>query len=63
MAPIETRPELMTVTDIAATLRCSRQTVYNLMHAGRLRTVKFGERNRVLRRDLDAYLSSLEEVR
>jgi len=58
--PIPAEVQLLTIADVARALRCSRQTVYDEARAGRLRMVRFGERRRVLRRDLDAYLSGLQ---
>ena len=37
-------PPLMTIADTMAYLQCSRQHVYDLISAGRIRTYKIGRR-------------------
>jgi len=49
-------PELLTVLEAAAVLRCNRQRVYDLISSGRLAKVKDGSRTLIRRVDLDAYL-------
>jgi excisionase family DNA binding protein len=62
--PTHIARDLLTVRDVGTALGCSRTTVYRLLSSGQLRSVRFGERQRVLRRDLAAYLDSLaNEVR
>lgn len=48
--------EIFTVPEAAAFLRVSRQQIYNLINAGLLKSVIVGERTRVRRTDIDAYL-------
>lgn len=47
---------LMTIPETAAYLKVSRDKVYLLIRAGKLRAVTVGERMRVHPTDLDAYL-------
>ncbi len=56
--------ELLTVDEAAAQLRISRRSVWNLIAAGRLRTVHpTPGRTLVTRRELDAYVASLDSRR
>jgi excisionase family DNA binding protein len=50
-------PEYLKVDEAAAYLRCSRQRIYDLSSAGRLRVRKDGSRSLFKRSDLDAYLA------
>ena len=44
------------VTEVAATLRVSRMSVYRLIHSGELEAVRFGRNFRVPEQAVNAYL-------
>lgn len=44
---IEVKPLLLTVEEAALKLRCGRSTIYNLMDAGALPSVKIGNLRRI----------------
>ena len=46
--------ETLTAEEVARYLRVSRQTVYNLIHAGKIPFFKVGNKVRVKRADLEA---------
>ena len=46
----------LTVSEVAATLRVSKMSVYRLIHSGELEAVRFGRSFRVAEKDLDNYL-------
>jgi excisionase family DNA binding protein len=48
---------LLTVTEVAATMRVSNMTVYRLIKGGELRALRVGKNYRVLESDLARYLS------
>ena len=53
-------PMMLSVADVAAELRCGRDTVYALLSSGRLPSVLVGERLRRIRRpDLERYVAGL----
>ena len=55
---------LLSVPEVAAELGCGRDTVYALLSAGLLPSVRVGARlRRVRRQDLHAYVASLEPSR
>ena len=55
---VEVFDQYLTVAEIAKTLRLNGQTVRNMIDRGELRAVRVGQRRvRVLRSDLDAFLS------
>lgn len=54
-----TPPQALTTDQVARELNLSRSTVTTLIGRGQLASVKIGGARRVLRRDLDAYLSAL----
>ena len=55
--------ELLTLEEVALTLRCSLRSVQRLVREGRIRTVRpVGTRRRVERRELEAYVASLRRV-
>jgi excisionase family DNA binding protein len=57
--PVEVFDDYLTIAEIAKTLRLNQQTVRNMDDRGELRAVRVGHRRvRVLRSDLDAFLSS-----
>ena len=48
---------LLTVGEVAATMRVSNMTVYRLIKSGELRAVRVGKAYRILEDDVDAYLA------
>jgi excisionase family DNA binding protein len=48
--------KFLKVSEVAATLRVSRMSVYRLIHAGDLEAVRFGRNFRVPQPAMDAYL-------
>lgn len=48
--------KLYSLIEVAKILRVTRQTVYNQVHAGRLKAVKVGKEYRVTDEDLQAYI-------
>lgn len=50
---------LLTVKEVALVLRVSRSTVYELMYAGVLLSVKIGTCRRIRRCDLEDYVQNL----
>ncbi|ATL29389.1 helix-turn-helix domain-containing protein [Streptomyces formicae] len=53
---------LYTPREAASVLRFGRSTVYELMAAGALKYVKQGRSRRIKRRDLEAFVDSLESL-
>ena len=51
------RARLLTVAEVAGLLRVSNMTVYRLLKAGELPSVRIGKSFRVREDDLDAYLA------
>ena len=47
---------VLTVAEVAKTVRVSERTVWRELKAGRLRGTRFGGQWRILKRDLEAYL-------
>lgn len=52
------RPRFLTVAEVAAQLRVSTMTVYRLLKAGQLASVRVGRSYRVREEDVDRYLAS-----
>ena len=50
--------QLMTVTEVADTLRVSTMTVYRLVSSGELPGLRIGRNIRIRTRDLDAFLAA-----
>lgn len=48
---------LLTVAEVAETLRVSNMTVYRLIKAGDLTAIRVGKNYRIRAADLDAYLA------
>jgi excisionase family DNA binding protein len=48
---------LLTVGEVAATLRISNMTVYRLIKSGQLAAVRVGKNYRIRESDVDGYLS------
>lgn len=53
--------KLLTVNEVAATLRLSRRTVYQMVRDGDLVAVKFGRRTLFRRAMLDALITAHEQ--
>jgi excisionase family DNA binding protein len=49
--------ELLTVNEVAVTLRVSKMTVYRLIHAGRLAAIRVGQSLRLPRGSVDAFVT------
>ena len=56
-APAATLPSLVTVDDVRAALKCSRQTVYNLVARGQLHAIKLGSAVRFKSDDVLAFIN------
>jgi excisionase family DNA binding protein len=54
---------VLTVAEVADTLRVSSMTVYRLVKAGELPALRIGKNIRIRTTDLDAYLASGDVVR
>ena len=52
------RARFLTVAEVAAQLRVSTMTVYRLIKAGQLASVRVGKSYRVREEDVDRYLAS-----
>ena len=52
------RARFLTVAEVAAQLRVSTMTVYRLLKAGQLASVRVGKSYRVREEDVDRYLAS-----
>ena len=52
------RARFLTVAEVAAQLRVSTMTVYRLIRAGQLASVRVGKSYRVREDDVDRYLAS-----
>ena len=48
---------LLTVAEVAATMRVSNMTVYRLIKAGELAALRVGKNYRIRESDVDAYLA------
>lgn len=53
------QPLLLTPQAVAAVLSCSRTTVYELLGAGELRSVKIGRSRRIPRTSVELYVERL----
>lgn len=49
---------LLTVAEVADSLRVSNMTVYRLIKRGQLGAIRVGKNYRIRQRDLDAYLNA-----
>ena len=58
MAQSHTGAHFLTVAEVAALLRVSTMTVYRLIKAGELASVRVGKSYRVTEDDVDRYLAS-----
>lgn len=50
--------EVLTVTDVAKLLKCSRTVAYELVMSGQIASFKIGKLRRVRRSDVDTWLAS-----
>ena len=50
---------LLTVSEVAATMRVSNMTVYRLIKSGELPAIRLGKTYRVLESEVERYLSGL----
>jgi excisionase family DNA binding protein len=57
VAENEARSQFVTVAEVAAQLRVSNMTVYRLIQAGDLPSVRVGRSYRIREDDVDRYLS------
>lgn len=57
MATGASRPKLLTVTEVAEMLRVSNMTVYRLIKAGELGSLRVGKSVRLREDDVDRYLA------
>ncbi len=57
MAQSSPRARFLTVAEVAAILRVSTMTVYRLIKAGELPTVRVGKSYRLREDDVDAYVA------
>jgi excisionase family DNA binding protein len=55
---IDTRARFLTVAEVAALMRVSTMTVYRLIRAGELASVRVGKSYRLREDDVDRYLSA-----
>jgi excisionase family DNA binding protein len=51
--------ELLTVNEVAATLRVSKMTVYRLIHAGQLEAIRIGQSLRLPRGAVETFLGEV----
>ena len=58
MAQFDTRARFLTVAEVAALMRVSTMTVYRLIQAGELASVRVGKSYRIKEEDVDRYLAS-----
>ena len=56
--PWQAGDRLLTVAEVAATMRVSNMTVYRLIKSGDLPALRVGKNYRVRESDMDAYLSA-----
>ena len=58
MAQFDTRARFLTVAEVATLMRVSTMTVYRLIKAGELASVRVGKSYRIKDEDVDRYLAS-----
>jgi excisionase family DNA binding protein len=58
VAQFDTRARFLTVAEVAAMMRVSTMTVYRLIKAGELASVRVGKSYRIKEDDVDRYLAS-----
>jgi excisionase family DNA binding protein len=54
---MESKPEFLTVAEVAATLRVSDMTIYRLITGGEIRALKVGRSYRIPAEALDQWLT------
>jgi excisionase family DNA binding protein len=54
----EQRGRFLTVAEVATSLRVSTMTVYRLIHAGELASLRVGKSYRITQADVDRYLAT-----
>ncbi len=59
--PLDEYPLLLSVEDLMSILRVGRSTAYDLVRAGKIRSVKVGRQIRIPREALLAFLSAETE--
>lgn len=59
---MENAEQLLTVNQVCARLQMSRASIYRLIGANRLRSIKLGRSRRIALSDLTAYLDSIREA-
>lgn len=57
MGPTNARDSFLTVAEVAAIMRVSTMTVYRLIKAGELASVRVGKSYRLREADVDAYIA------
>ena len=55
--------DLLTVAEIAASMRVSKMTVYRLMRSGAMESIRFGRSYRVPKAAVQRYLESVNSER
>ncbi|HEV8297343.1 MAG TPA: helix-turn-helix domain-containing protein [Acidimicrobiales bacterium] len=58
MTQFDSRARFLTVAEVAAIMRVSTMTVYRLIKAGELASVRVGKSYRIKEDDVDRYLSA-----
>ena len=58
MAQLEPKAKFLTVAEVASMMRVSTMTVYRLIKAGELVSVRVGKSYRIKEDDVDRYLAS-----
>ncbi len=58
MAQFESRARFLTVAEVASLMRVSTMTVYRLIKAGELASVRVGKSYRIKDDDVDRYLAA-----
>ncbi|MCT8975111.1 helix-turn-helix domain-containing protein [Clostridium sp. CX1] len=59
---VESKPDVLNLTEVADLLRVSNQTIYNMIKDGRIKAVKFGREWRFNRKDIDAYINGSYDI-
>lgn len=59
---VESKPDVLNLTEVADLLRVSNQTIYNMIKDGRIKAVKFGREWRFNRKDIDAYTNGSYDI-
>ena len=59
---VESKPDVLNLTEVADLLRVSNQTIYNMIKDERIKAVKFGREWRFNRKDIDAYINGSYDI-